>query len=84
MNPGLNTGDVAQPETNYVHVHCTSTAGACTSWTITPSGTGPAGAASNVAALLAYRATTAKGKTTTTVVKQGDFYMSFRIDLTAP
>lgn len=84
MNPSLSSADTAWTETNYANVSCTSTAGSCSSWTLTPSGTDPDGSRANVAALLAYQRTTVRGKTTTTIVKQGDFWMSFRIGVTAP
>jgi hypothetical protein len=84
MNPHPGAEGIAWTETNFVNVTCTSTAGTCSRWTITPSQTAPDGLAANVAALLTYVTTTTKGKTTTTPVKQGDFYMSFRIDVTNP
>jgi hypothetical protein len=84
MNPYLSAADTAWTETDYANVTCTSLGGACTSWMIAPSDTAPDGSRANVAALLAYKRTTSKGKTTTTIVKQGDFWMSFRIDVTKP
>lgn len=84
MNPNLSAADTAWTETNSVNVTCNSTAGSCASWTVTPSGIAPDGSSSNVAALLAYYTTTSKGKSTTTIVKQGDFWMSFRIGLNKP
>ena len=84
MNPYLSSADTAWVETNYANVTCTTLAGSCDSWTITPSNTAPDGSRSNIAALLAYYTTTSKGKTTTTVIKQGDFWMSFRIGVTKP
>lgn len=85
MNPGVtSTGEVTWPETDYANVKCNSTAGTCASWTLTPSGTAPDGSSANVAALIETVTSTGKGKTTTTDVKQGDFYMSFRIDVTNP
>jgi hypothetical protein len=38
----------------------------------------------NVAVLIETVTSTTKGKPTTTDVKQGDFYMAFRINLTNP
>jgi hypothetical protein len=84
MNPGITSGGASWPETNYTNVKCNSTAGSCASWTLTPSGVGPDGAPANVAVLFEVVTTTTKGKTTTTDVKQGDFYMSYRIDITNP
>jgi hypothetical protein len=82
MNPVPNGTDGTWPETNPANVTCNSTSGACASWTVTPSGTGPDGSPANVGALLAYYTSTTKGKTTTTIVKQGDYYLSFHFDLT--
>jgi hypothetical protein len=74
MNPRLSSADTAFAETKWVNVTCTSNgAGACTSWSMTPSATSPDGWRSNVAALQAYVTSGSKGKTTTTIVKQGDF-----------
>ena len=84
MNPNPGTEGFTWGETDFVHVTCTSTTSPCTRWSITPSRTAPDGSAANVAALLTYVTTTTKGKSTTTPVKQGDFYMSFRIDVTKP
>jgi len=84
MNPYVSAADTAWAETNYANVACNSAAMSCASWTLTPSGTAPDGSRANVAALLSYQRTTAKGKTTTTIVKQGDFWMSFRIGVTNP
>jgi hypothetical protein len=84
MNPYPGAEGYSWTTSNFVNVTCTSTAGTCSRWTITPSQTAPDGSAANVAALLTYVSTTVKGKTTTTPVKQGDFYMSFRIDVTKP
>jgi hypothetical protein len=84
MNPFMGTDGSIQPETNYVNVTCNSTAAPCSNWTITPSGTTPDGSSANVAALIAITTTTVRGKTTTTQVKQGDFYMSFSIGVTNP
>lgn len=87
MNPRLSSADVAYPETNYANITCvypSSGTGACSQWTITPSGTYTAADGStksrNVAKLLKF--VTSKG--TTTTLDQGDFYLSFRIGVTAP
>jgi hypothetical protein len=84
MNSGVTSSEVTWPETNYANVTCNSTAGTCASWTLTPSGTAPDGSSANVAVLIETVTSTNRGKTTTTDVKQGDFYMSFRIDITNP
>jgi hypothetical protein len=84
MNPGVTSGGASWPETNYSNVTCNSTAGTCASWTLTPSGIAPDGSSANVAVLFETVTTTTKGKTTTTIVKEGDFYMSYRIDITNP
>jgi len=84
MNPGLTSNGSSWPETSYSNVTCNSTAGTCASWTLTPSGTAPDGSTANVAVLIDVVTSTTKGKTTTTDVKQGDFYMSYRIDITNP
>jgi hypothetical protein len=87
MNPSQSAADTAYPETNYANITCvspTSGAGPCAQWTITPSGTYVAGDGTqyyrNVGALLKY--VTTKGQAT--VVKEGDFYFSFAIDVTNP
>lgn len=84
MNPYTGAEGFAWTETNWANVTCTSSAAPCTHWTITPSATAPDGSSANVTVLLKHVATTTKGKTTTTPVKQGDFYMSFRVDVTQP
>lgn len=85
MNAGTTSSGETWPETQYANVRCNSATGStCTSWTITPSGTANDGSAANVAVLLQTVTSTSKGKPTTTVVKQGDFYMSFRIDISNP
>jgi hypothetical protein len=84
MNPFEGTDGSIFPETNYVNVTCNSATAPCKSWTITPSGTAPDGSSANVVALMTITTTTVKGKTTTTQAKQGDFYMSFRMDVTNP
>ena len=84
MNPGVTSSDETWPETNYANVKCNSTAGSCASWTLTPSATAADGSLGNVAALIKYVSSGTKGNTTSTPVKQGDFYMSFRIDVTNP
>ena len=48
-----------------------------------PAATSPDGLPANVAALLKYVTTTSKGQTTT-VVKQGDYYVNFRFDVSNP
>lgn len=82
MNPRLGSADTAFTETNWINATCTSASGSgsCTHWQLLPSGTG----GTNVAALLEYVNTTVKGKTTTTIVKQGDFSFAFQIDLNNP
>ena len=82
MNPSPGSEGFTWSETNYANVTCTSTASPCKSWTITPSGTAPDGSAANVTVLLKHVVTSKNGATTP--VKQGDFYMSFRIDVTNP
>lgn len=84
MNAGITSDGDTWPETNSASVTCNSTAGSCASWTIMPSATAPDGSSANVAVLIKYVTTTIKGKTTTTRVKQGDFYMAFKIDITNP
>lgn len=84
MNPYTGAEGFAWTETNWANVTCTSSTAPCTRWTMTPSSTAPDGSSANVAVLLKHVTTTTKGRTTTTPVKQGDFYMSFRIDVTMP
>jgi hypothetical protein len=85
MNPGATSTGDSWPETNYTNVTCNSTAaGACASWTLTPSGTAPDGSVANVAVLFEVVTSTVKGKTTTTYAKLGNFYISYRIDITNP
>jgi len=84
MNAGFTSDGDTWPETNYANVVCNSAAGSCASWTITPSAAAPDGSSANVAVLIKYVTTTIKGKTTTTRVKQGDFHMAFRIDISNP
>lgn len=84
MNPQLSSADTAWTETNYANVTCTAGTTACTQWTITPSGMAADGSASNVAALLYYATSGTKGKTTTTIIKQGDYRMSFRLSVSNP
>lgn len=84
MNPYQSAADTAWVETNYANVACTSVSGTCAQWTLTPSGSAADGSQANVAALLHYSTVTAKGKTTTTIVKEGDFYVSFRINVSNP
>ena len=85
MNSGVTSaGEVSWPETNYADVTCNSTAGTCANWTLTPSGTDPNGSPANVAVLIETITSGTHGKTTTTDVKQGDFYLSFKIDITNP
>jgi hypothetical protein len=64
--------------TDYVNVACigVGTNGQCNHWSIVPAGTGGI----NVAELLLL--TTVKGKTV--AVDQGNFYLSFAIDITYP
>lgn len=84
MNPFTGAEGFAWTETNWTNVTCVSTTAPCTHWTITPTATAPDGSSANVTVLLHHVTTTTKGKTTTTPVKQGDFYMTFRIDVTRP
>jgi hypothetical protein len=84
MNPYTGAEGFAWTETNWANVTCTSAAAPCSAWSITPSATAPDGSTANVAVLLKHVTTTTKGHSTTTPVKQGDFYMSFRIDVTKP
>jgi len=85
MNAGVTSaGKVSWPETNYANVTCNSIAGTCANWTLTPSASDPSGSPANVAVLIETITSGTHGKTTTTDVKQGDFYMSFRIDITNP
>jgi hypothetical protein len=84
MNPQPTIDDGTWPETNPANITCNSTSGSCASWTIAPSGIGLDGLPASVGVLLAYHTTTTKGKTTTTITKQGDFYMSFRLNVTNP
>ena len=84
MNAGVTSAGDTWPETNYANVTCNSASGTCSSWTLTPSGTASDGSSANVGALIETVSTTTRGKTTTTLVKQGDFYLSFRINLTNP
>jgi hypothetical protein len=83
MNPGVTSGGASWPETNYTNVTCTSTTGPCASWTLTPSGIVD-GMPANVAVLFETVTTTSRGKTTTSYVKDGDFLMSYKIDITNP
>lgn len=86
MNP--LTGVDVNPETDYVNITCNAVNSAlqCINWTIEPNAS-KGGCASidcsvkqNVARLS--KMVTTKGKTTP--VNQGNFYISFRIDLTNP
>ena len=86
MNP-LSGPDI-NPETDYVNITCNAVNSAlqCINWTIEPNAS-KGGCASvdctvkqNVARLS--KMVTSKGKTTP--VNQGNFYISFRIDLTNP
>ena len=84
MNGGVTSDGETWPETSYANVTCNSTSGACADWTLTPTGTAPDGSSANVAVLIKYVSSGTRGNTVVTPVKQGDFYMSFRIGLTNP
>jgi len=72
------------PQTNYGLVRCTGVVSPansqCNHWTIEPSVTQPDGQLKNIAKLV--RVSTSRGKTIE--IDQGDFYLSFSIDITNP
>ena len=84
MNGGVTSDGETWPETSYATIACNSTSGSCANWTITPTGTAPDGSSANVAVLIKYVSSGGRGNTVVTPVKQGDFYLAFKIDISNP